>query len=150
MPMGQQPGPGQNGSALQGLARQQRRIAQSLEDVGDADNTGRTDALAKEARDLAQALERGAVDEATLARQQRLHRRLLDAGRSMEQEEREDNGRREAQAAAGNALFTPESAAASGRAGARYKEPDWNELRGLTAEERRLVLEYFKRLNAAP
>jgi hypothetical protein len=118
--------------------------------VGDADATGRTDALAKEARALAQAMERGAADEATLARQQRLHRRLLDAGRSMEQEEREDNGRREAQSASGNALFTPESEDASGRAAARYKEPSWNELRGLSAEERRVVLEYFKRLNATP
>jgi hypothetical protein len=95
-------------------------------------------------------MERGAADEATLARQQRLHRRLLDAGRSMEQEEREDNGRREAQSASGNALFTPESEDASGRAAARYKEPSWNELRGLSAEERRVVLEYFKRLNATP
>jgi hypothetical protein len=149
MPTGQG-GNGQDGSGLRGLARRQRGVAESLEDAADADNTGRTEALAKEARDIAQALERGASDEATLARQQRLHRRLLDAGRSMEQEEREDNGRREAQTATGSSLFTPEGATASGRAAARYKEPSWNELRGLTAEERRLVLEYFKRLNATP
>jgi hypothetical protein len=31
---------------------------------------------------------------------------------------------------------------------ARYREPTWSELRGLTAEERRAVLEYFKRINA--
>ena len=135
---------------MSALARQQRRVAQSLDEVGDADASGRTDALAKEARDLAQTLERGAADASTLARQQRLHRRLLDAGRSMEQEEREDNGKREAKAAAGNALFTPEATDAAGRAGVRYQQPSWNELRGLSADERRVVLEYFKRLNAAP
>jgi hypothetical protein len=150
LPMGQQPGPGQGAAARQGLARQQREVARSLEEAGDGDATGRTDALAKEARELAQALERGAADEATLARQQRLHRRLLDAGRSMEKEEREDTGRREAQSASGNALFRPDAAAAAGRAAVRYREPNWAELRGLTAEERRLVLEYFKRLNVEP
>jgi hypothetical protein len=30
----------------------------------------------------------------------------------------------------------------------RYREPTWDELRGLSAEERRAVLEYFRRINA--
>ncbi len=35
----------------------------------------------------------------------------------------------------------------SGRAGNKYAPPTWNELRGLGPEERRLVIEYFRRLN---
>jgi hypothetical protein len=29
----------------------------------------------------------------------------------------------------------------------KFREPTWNELRGLTPEERRAVIEYFKRIN---
>jgi hypothetical protein len=41
-----------------------------------------------------------------------------------------------------------ENSSASGRAGARFREPTWDELRGLSADERRAILEYFKRINA--
>jgi hypothetical protein len=30
----------------------------------------------------------------------------------------------------------------------KFREPTWEELRGLTADERRAILEYFKRINA--
>jgi len=42
------------------LGRQQREVAASLEEMGDQDRTGKADELAKEARQLAQALESGA------------------------------------------------------------------------------------------
>ena len=63
----------------------------------------------------------------------------------LEQDERDDQGPREAKAggAAGRAVDGP----ASGRAGNRFAPPTWNELRGLGPEERRLVIEYFRRLN---
>jgi hypothetical protein len=38
----------------------------------------------------------------------------------------------------------------SGREALRFQAPDWNDLRGLSAEERRLVYEYFRRLNGSP
>ena len=38
----------------------------------------------------------------------------------------------------------------SGKAGTKYAPPTWNELRGLGTEERRLVIEYFRRLNGSP
>ena len=47
-------------------------------------------------------------------------------------------------------VFTPQGANASGKSATRFEAPTWNELRGLTPEERRLVLEYFKRINAKP
>ena len=130
------------------LARQQRGIAQQLEEMSEAAGGDRAGELAKEARQLAEALDQTRVDAGTLARQQQLFRRLLDAGRSLEKEEREDTDKREAKAATGDERFDPGRGAASGRAGTRFREPTWNDLRGLTADERRAILEYFKRINA--
>ena len=130
------------------LAKQQRGIAQQLDEMGDAAGGDRAGELAKEARQLAEALEQTRVDAGTVARQQQLFRRLLDAGRSLEKEEREDNEKREAKAATGDDRFDPGQAAGRGRAASRFREPTWSDLRGLTADERRAILEYFKRINA--
>jgi hypothetical protein len=146
------PGQGQMSPEAQAtaraLARQQRGIANQLEEIGDAAGGERAAELAKEARQLAEVLEQTRVDAATVARQQQLFRRLLDAGRSLEKEEREDNEKREAKAATGDQRFDPGQAAAQGRGALRFREPTWSELRGLTADERRAILEYFKRINA--
>ena len=144
----QMPGAGGAGSAqARALARQQREVARSLEELGDADGTGRADALAAEARRVAEALERAGMNEATKERQEQLLRRMLDAGRSLEGEER-DQGKREATSATGVELFTPGATDASGAAARRWHEPTWEELRGLSAEERRAVIDYFRRMNA--
>jgi len=151
---GLMPMPGQGGMSPEAqatarmLARQQRSIASQLDEIGDAAGGERAAELAKEARQLAEALDQTRVDAATVARQQQLFRRLLDAGRSLEKEEREDDQKREARAAKGDDRFDPGTGAASGRSGIRFREPTWSELRGLTADERRAVLEYFKRINA--
>jgi hypothetical protein len=131
------------------LARQQREVAAGLDEAADRDNTGRAEAMAREARQLAQALEAAAVDPSVLERQQRLFRKMLDAGLSLEKEdEREDQGKREAKPWTGTEVYNPGNAAVSGKAASKFQTPNWNDLRGLTPEERRLVLEYFKRLNA--
>jgi hypothetical protein len=67
----------------------------------------------------------------------------------MEQEERDDQGPREARAATGRGT-TAADGTASGRAAQRFAPPAWRELRGLSAEERRIVYEYFRRLNGSP
>ncbi len=131
------------------LARQQREVAKTLADVSDADQTGRTDALAKEAQTLAQQMERTGIDPATAARQQQLYRRLLDAGRFLEQDERDDQGPREAKAANANGVKAAVDGPQSGKAGNKFAPPTWNELRGLGPDERRLVIEYFRRLNGS-
>ncbi len=131
------------------LARQQRDVAKSLTDVSDADQTGRTDALAKEAQTLAQQIERGGLDPSVAARQQQLYRRLLDAGRFLEQDERDDQGPREAKAGSANGARNAVDGPQSGKAANKYAAPTWNELRGLGPEERRLVIEYFRRLNGS-
>lgn len=131
------------------IARQQRSVADGLQDVADIDPTGRLEALAREAQQVAQALDRGGLDPSTAARQQQLYRRMLDAGRFMEQEERDDQGPRESRAGDGRGT-TRASGVMSGRDGVRFAPPTWSELRSLSADERRLVYEYFRRLNGSP
>ena len=98
------------------LARQQREVAAGLEEAADRDNTGRAEAMAREARQLAQAMESAAVDPSVLERQQRLFRKMLDAGLSLENEdEREDQGKREAKPWTGTEVYNPGTAAVSGK-----------------------------------
>jgi hypothetical protein len=131
------------------IARKQRGVADQLEDAGDATGGDRAAQLAREARQLAEALEGGRLDAATLARQQQLFRRLLDAGRSLEKEEREDTGKREAKSAGAGETFTP-AGKVDAKAAMRFRPPTWEELRALSPDERRAILDYFTRLNSAP
>ena len=130
------------------LARQQRAVAKALDDVQDLDASGKTRELAREARTLAQQLEAGAADPSTLDRQQRLFRKMLDAGRLLQQEERDEQGPRESKPGDKVSPFAPPDADVRGRDALKYRAPSWNELKDLAPEERRAVLEYFRRLNA--
>ena len=130
-----------------GLAKSQRDVARQLDEVGDADATGRAAELAREARQLAQSLEQGAADPTVFERQQRLFTRMLDAGRTLENDQKDESGRRESRPGDQNNPFVPPNAPVNGRSANKYRVPEWNELRGLNAEERRLVIEYFRRLN---
>src|SRR4051812_26125905 len=145
MPGGQMSGEMQ--ATARALARQQRGVAQQLDEMGEGAGGDRAAQLAKEARQLADALEGGRIDGTTLARQQQLFRRLLDAGRSLEKDERDDSNKREAKSAKGDEQFAPTNTDATGKNGSKFREPNWNELRGLTADERRAILDYFKRIN---
>jgi hypothetical protein len=98
-------------------------------------------------RQIAASLDRGRVDQQLLDRQQRLFHRLLDAGLTLEKDEREDTGKRESQVGGDDAVIN-NGPAVHGTAAERFREPSWSELRGLTADERRAVLDYFKRINA--
>jgi hypothetical protein len=147
------PGMGQQMSSqmqatARALAREQRQVANQLDEMGEGVGGDRAAQMAKEAKQLAEALEGGRLDATTVARQQQLFRRLLDAGRSLQKDEREDTNKREATSAKGGNEFKPDNANATGRAAAKFREPTWEELRGLTADERRAILEYFKRINA--
>ena len=147
MPNGQSSASGQ--SLARSLAQKQRQLAEQLEEAGDAAGGDRAAQLAQEARQLAEALDNGRLDVSTLARQQQLFRRLLDAGKSLEKEERDDTGKREARSAAGTEVFGP-GAKVDARAAVRFRPPTWQELRALSADERRAILDYFTRLNSAP
>jgi len=136
-------------SLARALAHQQRSVADRLEEAGDGAGGDKAAQLAQEARRLAEALDGGRLDAGTIARQQQLFRRLLDAGRSLEKEDREDTGKREATSAKGDETFTPTGTVQS-KAAVRFPPPRWEELRGLPADERRAILDYFTRLNSAP
>jgi hypothetical protein len=142
------PMPGsQAGQQAQMLGARQRALAQKLDEIGQGDESGRAAALAREMREIAQTLQQGRMDASVLDRQQRLFRRLLDAGLSLQKEEREEQGERESRSATGKE-FTRPVGDGRGEAAVRYREPTWSELRGLTAEQRRAVIEYFRRINA--
>jgi hypothetical protein len=146
MPSSQRESEAGQGSA-RALARQQRSLSRQLEEIGEQVGGQRAAELGREARQLAELLERGRLDPETVARQQQLFRRMLDAGRSLEKEEREQSDRREARAANDPAVHGPGGAEARGRDAQRFREPTWNELRGLSPEERRAIQEYFRRIN---
>jgi hypothetical protein len=148
MPGMGQPMSSQMQATARALAREQRQVAQQLDELGEAAGADRAAQLAKEAKQLAEALEGGRLDATTLARQQQLFRRMLDAGRTLEKDEREDTQKREAKSAKEGNELKPDNTNATGRAANKFREPTWEELRGLTADQRRAILEYFKRINA--
>ena len=129
------------------LARQQRQVADRLDELGDGAGGDKAAKLGQEARQLADALDGSRIDATTLARQQQLFKKLLDAGRSLEKDDREPSDRREARAGTDANRFNPGAASVTGKTATRFREPTWDELRGLTADERRIILEYFKKLN---
>lgn len=148
--MSMMPG-GETGSQAQqmaqAIARKQRQIAQRLDDVGGGDASGRADALAREAKRLADAMERAAGDPETAARREQFLQRLLDAGRTLRREDEEKEGPRESKPGIGTAAFAPPAIPATGAPASRVAPPTWDELRGLREDERRAVLQYFERLN---
>jgi hypothetical protein len=131
---------------LQQLAARQRALAQELERLR-AEGRMDTKELGDEARDLARALERGQLDREMIARQERLFRRMLDAGRTLQGEEEDEQKERQSEVAKPGELRLPPALRAEllGRDGA-IRLPTWEQLQRLSPEERRLVTEYFRRL----
>lgn len=129
---------------LQSLAARQRALAQELERLR---AQGQADAkpLGEEARDLARELERGRLDRETVTRQERLFRRMLDAGRTLQGQDEDQRKERQSETAK-NELQLPPALRAEllGRGG--IKLPTWEQLQKLSPEERRLVTDYFRRL----
>jgi hypothetical protein len=136
---------------LRRLAAQQRALAQQLERMQAGGGGAATGGLAQEARDLARQLEAGRLDAQTVQRQERLYHRLLDAGRTLTGPEPDDQRQRTSRAATGDNVHVPVTLApgATGT-GPRLRYPTWDELARLSPEQRRLVLEYFRRVNAPP
>ena len=135
---------------LRALAARQRQLAEQLERMQAEGSSGAAGPLAAEARELARQLENGRLDPRTIQRQERLYRRLLDAGRTLSGQEPDDQKERVSRAATGDSVHVP-GALAPGATGAaaRVRYPTWEELARLTPEQRRIVLEYFRLLNAA-
>ena len=134
---------------LRAIAARQRALAQQLERLQAEGGSNAAGALAQEARELARQLDAGRLDQQTIQRQERLYRRLLDAGRTLSGSEPDESKERTSRPATGDSVHLPAllKPGATG-AGPRLGYPTWEELSGLTPEQRRLVLEYVRRLNA--
>jgi hypothetical protein len=132
---------------LRELAARQRGLADELERLGGQGLPGHPEQLAQEARRLADRLEQGRLDRATLERQQQLFRRMLDAGRTLRSDREEDPERRSETARAHEAYVpvgsTPRETPL------KYPVPTWEQLKSLSPAERAMVLDYFRRINAA-
>lgn len=136
---------------MEEMAGEQDQIAQDLGDMSegeggeDAQPMGDLGSLAAEAQELAQALAEGRLDPEVLRRQERLFHRLLDAGRSLEQDEESEERESEAPGVferEGVAELTDEAVDAL-----RFRLPGAPALRALSPAQRALVLSYFERLN---
>jgi len=132
---------------LRRLAQEQRQLAEELERIRASGQLPNSGALAEEARDLARRLEAGRLDQQTVERQQRLFRRMLDAGRTLQGREEDERKERQSQTATGDNIRLPPALGALVNRGASGPQiPSWEELQRFSPEERRLVVEYFRRL----
>ena len=140
-------GRGALGERLQQLAARQRALAQELEKMrGQGDISG-AGAMADEARELARRLEAGRLDRQIVERQERLFRRMLDAGRTLQGREEDEKKDRQSTTASEDSVRLPPALRARFQGDdQRLRVPSWEELQALSPEERRLVVDYFRRL----
>ena len=133
---------------LQRLAARQRELAQELEKLrGQGSIPGAGD-MADEAAQLARRLEAGRLERQTVERQQRLFRRMLDAGRTLQGREEDEKKERQSTTATGDSIRLPPALRARLEdEHRRLRVPTWEELQQLSPEERRLVVDYFRRLS---
>jgi hypothetical protein len=106
--------------------------------------------LAEEARELARKLEANQLDRETVQRQERLFRRMLDAGRTLRGEEEDERKERQSTAAKEGEVKLPPALRRRLGEGDAIRFPTWDELQRLSPEERRMVTEYFRRLASNP
>jgi hypothetical protein len=132
------------------VAQDQAEIAERLRELDDPENEllGRPEELAAEAEALARTIEAGGASPETVERQRRLFRRMLDAGRSLEDEDLDPN-RRESETGRAAARRPPDIDPALLR-GARFPLPTEAVLRDLPLFYRQLIFDYFDRLNRDP
>ncbi len=140
---------GQDMQAMMQLAMQQRAIAQQLERMRAKGQMPGAGELAQEAADLSRSLELGRLAPETIERQQRLFRRMLDAGRSLQGEEEDQQKERQSQTAKPGELVRPDALDPRLLRGAEFPLPGWEELQRLSPDDRRRVLDYFRRLTEA-
>src|SRR5206468_11506924 len=133
---------------LQLLAQRQRALAQELERLRAQGQAPGAKDLADEAKELARKLESGRLDRETVDRQQRLFRRMLDAGRTLQGREEDEKKERQSTVATDDSIHLPPALRAKLMGDDdRLRVPSWEELQQLSPEERRLVVDYFRRLS---
>jgi hypothetical protein len=133
---------------LRQLGARQRALAEELKRMkGQGDIPGAAE-LGDEAEDLARRLERGRLDRQIVERQERLFRRMLDAGRTLQGREEDEKKERQSTTATDDSVHLPPALRARLQSdGQELRVPSWEELQQLSPEERRLVVDYFRRLS---
>jgi len=132
---------------LRMLGAKQRELAEELQKLkGGGDMPGAGE-LADEAKELARRLEGGRLDRQIVERQERLFRRMLDAGRTLQGKEEDERKERVSTPATDDSVHLPPALRAKLLGDDdRLRVPTWEELQQLSPEERRLVVDYFRRL----
>jgi len=145
------PGPKPSGEQrTEQLSSRQQEIADRLEEIDDTqgDLLGRPEDMAREAAEIARQLAESGPTQETLERQRQLFRRMLDAGRSLEDEDLDPN-RRESTTGVAVPHEAPEIDPELLR-GRRFPMPSEALLRELPIFYRSLIFDYFDRLNRRP
>ncbi|HEX3274875.1 MAG TPA: DUF4175 family protein [Gemmatimonadales bacterium] len=135
---------------LRQLGLQQRALAEELQKLKGGGNMPGAGELSDEAQELAKRLEAGRLDRQVVERQERLFRRMLDAGRTLQGREEDERKERQSVTATDDSVHLPPALRArlTGEDD-RLRIPSWEELQQLSPEERRLVVDYFRRLSEA-
>ena len=129
------------------LAAQQRALAQELEKLRGQGKMPGAGEMANEAEELSQRLQAGRLDRQTVERQEKLFRRMLDAGRTLQGEQEDEQKERQSTTANGDSVLLPPALRARLEdADGRLQVPSWEELQRLSPAERRIVVDYFRRL----
>jgi hypothetical protein len=131
---------------LRQLGARQRALAEELEKLRGGGQMPGAGEMADEAQDLARRLEAQRLDRETVRRQEQLFRRMLDAGRTLQGQDEDEHKERESTTARDDQTRLPPALRARLDAGDRLTVPSWEELQRLSPEERRLVVDYFRRL----
>ncbi len=130
---------------LRQMAMQQMQLAEELERLETESELSGLGELADEARAVSRRLEAAQLDRNTIQRQEQLFRRMLDAGRTLRSDRPDDRLERRSEQAADGLIRVPDEMAPT--AGPRFEYPSWESLSELSPEDRRLVLDYFRRIN---
>jgi hypothetical protein len=132
---------------LRQLAAQQRAMSERLERMRAGGQIPGAADMAQEAKDLARSLEAGRLDRQTVERQERLFRRMLDAGRTLQGEEKDEKQERQSTVGKEDSVKLPAALRSLlNENDALLRYPSWEELQALSPEDRRRVVEYFRRL----
>jgi hypothetical protein len=132
---------------LRQLGARQRALAEELEKLRGGGQMPGAGEMAEEAQDLARRLEARRLDRETVQRQERLFRRMLDAGRTLQGQQEDEQKERQSTAAKDeDPRLPPALRRKLGEGEDALRVPSWDELQQLSPEERRLVVDYFRRL----
>ncbi len=133
---------------LRQLGARQRAMAEQLEKLRGQGNMAGAGEMAEEGKDLARRLETQRLDRETVERQERLFRRMLDAGRTLQGKQEDERKERQSTTAKDDSVHLPPALRAELlEDGNRVRVPSWEELQRLSPEERRLVVDYFRQLS---